>query len=69
MYAVIFTATVGGQDSRYRKMAGQLRDLAMANAASQDGEIPIFVAISEHSLGRLAAAPHFADVTENSDLT
>ena len=31
MYAVIFTATVGDQDSRYRKMAGQLRDLAMTD--------------------------------------
>ena len=31
MYAVIFTATVGDQDSRYQRMAGQLRDLAMAD--------------------------------------
>ena len=36
MYAVIFTATVGGQDSRYRKMAGQLRDLAIADFGCTD---------------------------------
>lgn len=31
MYAVIFTAIVADQDSRYRQMAGQLRDLAMTD--------------------------------------
>jgi len=36
MYAVIFTATVGDRDSRYRKMAGQLRDLAIADFGCTD---------------------------------
>ncbi|WP_290536642.1 antibiotic biosynthesis monooxygenase [Alcanivorax sp.] len=31
MYAVIFTAIMADQDSRYRQMAGQLRDLAMTD--------------------------------------
>ena len=42
MYAVIFTATVGDQDSRYRKMAGQLRDLAMAGFGCTD-----FISVTE----------------------
>ena len=42
MYAVIFTATVADQDSRYRQMAGQLRDLAMADFGCTD-----FVSVTE----------------------
>jgi heme-degrading monooxygenase HmoA len=42
MYAVIFTATVGDQDSRYRQMAGQLRDLAMAGFGCTD-----FISVTE----------------------
>ena len=42
MYVVIFTATVGDQDSRYRKMAGQLRDLAMADFGCTD-----FISVTE----------------------
>ena len=36
MYAVIFTAIVGDPDSRYRQMAEQLRDLAMADFGCTD---------------------------------
>lgn len=42
MYAVIFTATVADQDNRYRQMAGQLRDLAMADFGCTD-----FVSVTE----------------------
>ena len=42
MYAVIFTAAVGDQDSRYGQMAGQLRDLAMADFGCTD-----FISVTE----------------------
>lgn len=42
MYAVIFTATMGDQDSRYGQMAGQLRDLAMTGFGCTD-----FISVTE----------------------
>lgn len=42
MYAVIFTASVGNQDCRYRQMARQLRDLAMADFGCTD-----FISVTE----------------------
>lgn len=42
MYAVIFTATVGDQDTRYGEMAVKLRDLAMAEFGCTD-----FVSVTE----------------------